>query len=181
LAALSDKTGTGVAVFGTSPTFTTSFKLASGAYAYAFSPGTIAANRTVTLPDLASNDTIVTQAHAQTLSNKTLTDVSLETANVSTAGPFDDYNVDGVTVLTVSYDGIVNFTGFQAPTNGKPKLLYLVCTNAGAITLSDEDAGSFVQNRISLGAFAPSTGGVGLVLMYIPTMSRWKIVSYPVT
>jgi hypothetical protein len=39
---------------------------------YTFAPSNIAADRTITLPLLTGNDTMVTEAHSQTLSNKTL-------------------------------------------------------------------------------------------------------------
>ncbi len=73
-AALTDETGTGAAVFGTSPTFKTTFKLNNPAdtFAYTFTSAAIAAARNITLPLLAADDTLVTAAFAQTLTNKTI-------------------------------------------------------------------------------------------------------------
>jgi len=50
-----------------------SFKIRNPAdtFSYLFTPSAIAADRTITLPLLTGNDTIVTEAHSATLTNKT--------------------------------------------------------------------------------------------------------------
>jgi hypothetical protein len=84
LAALTDKTGTGLSVFDTSPTFKTGILLNNPAntFAYTFTPAAIAAARTITLPLLTANDTLVTEAFAQTLTSKTLTSPIIQTSTV---------------------------------------------------------------------------------------------------
>lgn len=66
-------TGTVALVGNTSPTFRTGVLLNNPAntFAYTFTPAAIAAARTITLPLLAGNDTMVCEAFAQTLTNKT--------------------------------------------------------------------------------------------------------------
>ncbi len=73
-AALSDETGTGLCVFNTSPTFKTTILLRNPAdtFSYTFTPAAIVAGRTITLPLLAGNDTMVCEAFAATLTNKTI-------------------------------------------------------------------------------------------------------------
>ena len=84
-AAVTDETGTGSLVFGTTPTFKTSLKLNNPAdtFAYTFTPAAIAANRTITLPLLAGNDTMVCEAFTQTLTNKTINGSSNTITNVA--------------------------------------------------------------------------------------------------
>lgn len=74
-AAVSDETGSGELVFGTAPLFKTTINLNNPAdtFKYVITPAAIAADRTLTLPLLAGNDTLVCAAFAQTLTNKTLT------------------------------------------------------------------------------------------------------------
>lgn len=73
LAALTTKTGTGLAMFGTSPTIKTSFVLRNPAdtFSYTFTPGAILADRALSLPVLGSDDTLVCLAATQVLTNKT--------------------------------------------------------------------------------------------------------------
>lgn len=91
LAALTDETGTGLLVFNTAPTFKTTITLRNPAdtFSYIFTPAAIVANRVVTMPLLAGNDTLVCEAFAQTLTNKTvvlasntITDTSAATGDV---------------------------------------------------------------------------------------------------
>jgi hypothetical protein len=46
-------------------------------HTYQIIPGPLSANRTITLPTLATNDTIVFQSHSQVMTNKTLTTPSI--------------------------------------------------------------------------------------------------------
>jgi len=74
IAALSDETGTGACVFGTAPLFKTTINLNNpgNTFKYVLTPAAIAADRTLTLPLLAGNDTMVCEAFTQTLTNKTI-------------------------------------------------------------------------------------------------------------
>lgn len=92
--ALTDETGTGAAVFASSPTIaspsvTSAINLESAGgtgFFYQILPGTIAADRNATLPALTGNDEFVFAAHAQTLTNKTLTTPVLDTPSMTDAG-----------------------------------------------------------------------------------------------
>jgi hypothetical protein len=55
----------------------------TGGQFYTFSPSNLAADRTITLPLLTGNDTMVTEAHAATLTNKTLTSPTINGAATS--------------------------------------------------------------------------------------------------
>ncbi len=99
LAAMTDKTGTGLSVFAISPTFRTSILLNNPAntFAYTFTPAAIAAARTITLPLLTGNDTMVCEAFTQTLTNKTLTSPTIGgTPVLSGASTSTSNNAKGV-------------------------------------------------------------------------------------
>lgn len=82
---LTDESGTGEAIFSTTPTFKTSVKVNNPAntFAYTLTPAAIAADRTLTLPLLAGNDTAVCEAFTQTLTNKTINGSSNTITNVA--------------------------------------------------------------------------------------------------
>lgn len=69
--ALTNETGSGAAVFGTSPTFTTSYLLAGSTSGTTTVQATATASGTLTLP--AATDQLVGRATTDTLTNKTLT------------------------------------------------------------------------------------------------------------
>lgn len=74
LAAMSDKTGTGLSVFAISPTFRTDIRLNNPAntFAYIFTPAAIAADRILNLPLTTATDTIAVLAFAQAFTNKSM-------------------------------------------------------------------------------------------------------------
>lgn len=71
---MTDETGTGALVFGTAPLFKTEIQINNPAntFKYTLLPSNIAADRVLSLPLLVGSDTLVTQAHAQALTNKTI-------------------------------------------------------------------------------------------------------------
>jgi hypothetical protein len=71
-----------------------------GGQYYTFSPSNLAADRTITLPLLTGNDTMVTEAHTQTLTNKTLTSPTIN--GCSTSGTWSG---------TPTFSGAVTFSG----------------------------------------------------------------------
>ena len=73
-AAVTDETGTGLLVFGTSPTFKTSIILNNPAdtFAYNIIPAAIAANRDINLPLLTGVDTFAVLDLSQIFTNKTI-------------------------------------------------------------------------------------------------------------
>lgn len=54
-------------------------------HTYTITPSNLAGNRSITLPLLTGNDTMVCEAHTQTLANKTLTSPILNTPTLNTA------------------------------------------------------------------------------------------------
>lgn len=70
--ALTDETGTGVAVFSTSPALTTPNIAGAGAGLAILQYANSGTSRTLTIPDPGTNDSLVTLALAQSLTNKTL-------------------------------------------------------------------------------------------------------------
>lgn len=87
LTAMTDKSGTGLCVFDTTPTFRTSVLINNPAntFAYTLTPGAIVANRILNLPVLTATDTIAVLALAQALTNKTLVAASNTITDTSAA------------------------------------------------------------------------------------------------
>ncbi len=71
---ITDETGSGALVFGTSPTFKTTMILRNPAdtFSYTITPSAITAARALTVPLVVADDTLAVLSLAQTLSNKTL-------------------------------------------------------------------------------------------------------------
>lgn len=115
-AALTDETGTGEVVFSTTPTFKTSVKVNNPAntFAYTLTPAAIAANRTLTLPLLAGNDTMVCEAFTQTLTNKTIDAASNTVSNIANA------NVSASAAIAVSKLAAGSNTQVLTTTGGVP-------------------------------------------------------------
>ena len=84
--AVTDETGSGALVFGTSPVLTTpQINDTSADHQYVFAVSELTADRTVTLPLLGANDTFVFETHAQTLTNKTIDGGSNTLSNIANA------------------------------------------------------------------------------------------------
>jgi hypothetical protein len=66
---------------------------------YLFAPSNLAADRTITLPLLTGNDTMVTEAHSATLTNKTLTSPTISAAAAS-----------GTWTGTPTFSGLITFS-----------------------------------------------------------------------
>lgn len=120
-AAITDETGSGALVFGTAPTFKTTLTLRNPAdtFSYIFTPAAIAANRTLTLPLLTGNDTMVTEAFTQTLTNKTINGSSNTITNVSlTSGVTGTLPVaNGGTGITSLGAGVATWLGTPSSAN----------------------------------------------------------------
>lgn len=119
-AAVSDETGSGLLVFGTSPVLTTPSMWNTGlTFRYIFGGSAIAANRAVTLPLLTGDDTFVFAAHSQTLTNKTISGASNTITNVSlTAGVTGTLPVgNGGTGITSLGTGVATFMGTPSSAN----------------------------------------------------------------
>lgn len=69
-----------------------------GSHQYIFTPSALAANRNVVFPILGGDDTIVFEAHTQTLTNKTLTSPIIDAARI--ISPLNDVNGNELLTLT---------------------------------------------------------------------------------
>ena len=98
--AITNETGTGSLVFGTSPTLTTP-KVVGGSYVYTLTGGSLAADRTLNLPVLAATDTLAVLGLAQTwTAAQTYNNSSILLKGSST----------GYTTFTSSNAGASNYT-----------------------------------------------------------------------
>jgi hypothetical protein len=90
-----------------------------GGQYYTFAPSNIAADRTITLPLLTGNDTLVTEAFAQTLTSKTINGSSNTITNVSlTTGVTGTLPVgNGGTGITSLGAGVATFLGTPSSAN----------------------------------------------------------------
>ena len=134
-------------------------KIVSGnpAYSYTVVPGSLTANRNVTLPVLTANDTITFNAATQTLTNKTLTAPILTSPKIGTQ--INDANGAGLLSITpvasaVNYINITNAIASAFP----------AFTASGADTninllLNSKGTGSVVINRLAKKATTISAAG----------------------
>lgn len=178
-AAITDETGSGALVFGTSPTFKASLIVRNPAdtFGYTLTPAAIAANRTLNLPLLTGTDTIVTEAHPQTVSGKTYGDMSLTRQAVSTTGTINDLAVNATTSLLVfTGAGAVTLTSIVAPSGCR--LLYVSNRTGDVLTLAQE-TGATPANRFDLRAETDTliNNQGGAVLVYDTVAQRWTAVA----
>jgi hypothetical protein len=122
-AALSDETGTGLAVFATSPVLTTpQINDTTGDQKYIFAVSELATtDKTITLPLLTASDTFVFESHTQTLTNKTISaDNNTLSGIAATSFVLSDGsgNIDGAAAQKVIPSGaVVGDTDTQTLTN----------------------------------------------------------------
>jgi hypothetical protein len=141
---LTDETGTGSAVFGTSPTLTTP-NIAS-----------IVNTGTLTLP--TSTDTLVGRATTDTLTNKTLTSPVVNTPTIS-GGTINNAPIGGTTPAAATFTTLTA-TGFVDAQNGLAVTGGFVPSQTAGIvgTTTNNNA-----NAGSVGEYASNTGsGVAL-------------------
>ncbi len=187
-AALTDETGTGSAVFGTSPTFKTSIVLRNPAdtFSYTITPGALAASYALNLPVLTGADTVAVLALAQTLSNKTLaaptlTGVSTIAAlsgsdeNNALAGTQNNVAIGSVTRVRVTDAGAVTWTGIAGGTAGR--MLMVTAVGAGGLTIEDESisgTSSDANRCLFVGAASLVLAQYRTALLtYDATLARW--------
>lgn len=121
-------------ITGTKTFYSSGIKLNNPAntFAYTFVAGAIAADRTVTLPLLAGNDILVTEAFSQALTNKTIAAASNTITGVyllASGGTLTGANtITGTTTNIVKY--VFDALGSSAITNGAG--LWLANTTAAA-------------------------------------------------
>ncbi len=89
----------------------------------------------------------------------------------------DDVSTGGVVMQRIAATGATGISGFVA--GGSGSLLVVMVTNAQAITLNHQDAGSSATNRI----ITPTELNMGLgegdaaILLYDAISDRWRVVS----
>jgi hypothetical protein len=167
--AVTDETGSGALVFGTSPTLATPrIADSAGGQNYIFAVSNLTADRTVTLPLLTGNDSFVFEAHTQTLTNKTYRTVvtamgalaidwalgNAFTKTLASGGNTITFSndTDGQTInvaltshasgSTVTWPAAVRWTGGTEPTQSTPSKtdIYTLIKLGGVVY------GSYVQD-----------------------------------
>ena len=109
-------------------------------FSYSIIAAAIAANRNITLPLLAGNDTLVTEAFTQTLSNKTLTSSTLTSPVLTTP------TINGATIGDATNIVLNTTTGTKIGTDPAQKLAFYNATPVGQRTgIADVDS-STVDN-----------------------------------
>ncbi len=102
-----------------------------GSHQYTFTPSALAADRNVIFPVLGSDDTIVFEAHTQTLTNKTLTAPVIDSARI--ISPINDVNGNELLAL-VHVAAAVNHIEIGNNIAGSEPTVHAVGTD-GDITL----------------------------------------------
>jgi len=185
-AAITDETGSGALVFGTSPTFKTSLIVRNPAdtFGYTLTPAAIAANRTLNLPLLTGTDTLVTEAHAQPLSNKTfgstnLTTLRLNKATTTLTGTQTALSPGDVSFLRVQGAGSLTIQGLVAGVDGQI-LLIKNAIPGGSITMVHESVSASAANRYTdpSGADYAFSENATVALIYDATSQRWVRWNY---
>jgi len=92
----------------------------SSDHQYVFAVGELAADRTITLPLLTTNDEFTFNAHTQTLTNKTLTTPTISSPNITTA--INDANTAEIIKLAPTVSAVNEIQISNAATNGVPQV-----------------------------------------------------------
>lgn len=173
--ACSDETGTGSLVFGTAPLFKTTINLNNpgNTFKYVITPAAIAADRTLTLPLLAGNDTAVCEAFTQTLTNKTI------------AGASNTLTVRIANDVTGLGTGVATFLGTPSGANLASALTTALPDTKGGTGLTALGTGvaTFLGTPSSANlasAVTDETGSGALVFGTSPTISGPTISGSPV-
>lgn len=129
----------------------------SADHRYILAVSELAANRTITLPLLTTNDTFVFAAHTQTLTNKTLTTPTLTSPKIGTS--IDDTNGAELIKLTATASAVNEITLANAATGGKPTI-----TASGGDTnitaqLNGKGTGSIEINKLAVTSATISVDG----------------------
>lgn len=189
-ALLSDETGSGALVFGTSPTIATPV-VSGGAFTspvlttpqindtssdhqYVFAVSELAADRTVTLPLLTGADTFVFQDHTQTLTNKRVTK-RVGTVASSATPTINTDNVDMFTITALA-EAITSMTTNLSgtPTNGQTLVIrFLDNGTARAITWG----ASFASRGATLPTTTVLSKYLYVGLIYNSTAAVWDCIA----
>ena len=147
-----DATQTLTAKTLTTPTLTTpKINDASATHTYNFAGSELVANRTVTLPLLGSDDTLVFQEHTQTLTNKTLTDSTT----------FFQDETDNTKKMQLQLSSIATGTTRTLTVPNNSGTLALV-SDIGTATLTITPGTGLSGTAVTFGANATSNGSITL-------------------
>jgi len=143
-------------------------------YAYTFQSAAIAAARTITLPLLTGNDTMVTAAFTQTLTNKTVTPRILSAASYTT-DTGTSLNCDNLDQFIVTAQAgalkLNNPTG--TPTDGQKLIVAITGTAARALTYDTQ----FEASTIALPTTTVTTARLNMGFIWRADTSKWVIIA----
>ncbi len=152
-AACSDETGTGLLTFATMPSFSCTGGVAckvwnsAGTFRYSIAPSNIVADRILSLPFLSADDTLVSLAASQALSNKTISGAS-NTLTVRLAS-----DVSGTLPVANGGTGQVALTSAMGALSVDwslaPSFTKTLAAGANAITFSNKTAGQTIVLRLT--------------------------------
>ena len=121
-------------------------KIVAGSYVYNIAPGTLGANRTITLPNLTSGDVMVTADVTQTLTNKTLTSPILNSAKVN--GSLNDVNGLELFKFTATTSAVNEVTIINAATGNAPQINATGDNTNVNLSISAKGTGRVVVNKL---------------------------------
>ncbi len=153
--ALTDETGTGACVFGTAPLFKTTINLNNpgDTFKYVVTPAAIVADRILNLPLLTGTDTVVSEAFAQTLTNKTIAGGSNTVTGLALTTA-----VTGTLPVANGGTGVTALTSFTAAITTTGKVI--VGALAVAPRISNATTGN--QDNIPVGVVIQLTDGINI-------------------
>lgn len=144
----------------------------SGNYKYRLLGGTLATNRTLNLPVMTGDDTLVVLALAQTLTNKRITPRILTEA--SNTAPTIDTDLYDQYILTALAGNITAWTMSGTPTNGQKLIISITGTGAMAITWGTS---SFESSTVTLPTTTVSTNRIDVGFIWNATTGKWRCIA----
>jgi hypothetical protein len=142
----------------TSPVLTTpQINDTSADHQYIVAVNELIADRTITLPLLAGNDTFVFEGHTQTLTNKTLTSPILNTPRVGTA--INDTNGAELIKVTATTSAVNEITLANAAAGNKPTITASGNDTNITIQINGKGTGSVEINKFAITSSTISVDG----------------------
>jgi hypothetical protein len=171
---ISDETGSGLLVFATSPFLTTpQINDTSSDHQYIFAVSELAADRTVTLPLLAGNDTFVFADFIQTLTNKRITPRLVTTTQAAeptiNTDNGDIFNITALAQAITSFT--TNLTG--TPTAGQ-RMTIEITDNGTARALTW--GASFASTTVTLPTTTVLSTRLRVQFEWSTVTSKWECI-----
>lgn len=142
----------------TSPVLTTPrINDTSADHRYIFAVSELAADRTITLPLLAANDTFVFAAHTQTLTNKTLTGPTISSPRITTA--ILDANGANLSTLTATASAVNNISIANAATGNGPTISSIGTDSDVTLNITAKNGGSVRVSKLALRSITVTSDG----------------------